>query len=312
MNKTLVADVAEVYAANMTTSLERAVGEIAQLVGVEVSSCGQHVPPDAALVLAEPGPAEGLRLGLEGKVPLVTVSDTSAEADLHLPAQAPELAQILLAGTTAVIDRDRLRTVFVAGWQGGAGTSSIASGLAGGCGALLLDASGNPPYQEVTDRALHWGRIDPHDPPVRGDLFATATRGARKQGVLSKLPDVAMVEDPRVRNLLGVIEGEAVVDAGVWRPELEKVMLHVAAGGRPVRLVLIGRTDPNDCLRLVNILTVASALWLPTWLMSAGKPGEQMALIGEHWRIPLVRRPRARGNAKVWRRMWEELWRATK
>ncbi len=304
MEETTYKEAPGVYAVGMTDSLLQSVGEIAHLVGVEVRICDRDVPGDATLVLAQPETARKL----QSEAPTITVSESSAHADLRLPSQAPELAQVLLSGGMKVSDQTRLRTVFVSGWQGGAGTSVVAAGLADASGALLLDASGNPPYQEVGDSDLHWGRVDPHDPPLLGDLFGTATRGSRRIGVLSKLPDSVMVEDPRVLNLLGAVQAQTVVDAGVWRPALEGVMLGAAAGGRPVRLVLVGRASTSDCLRLVNVLTAGVGLWQPGILICANKPGEQLRLISDYWDIPLMRKPRKRKSKKVWRQTWEKLW----
>ncbi len=294
-----------IYLYGLSPSLDSLVREVAGLVGVSTDSLSkdQDVPAAAGLIITEPALVAKCQSG----APIVSVALAPESAEIELPRQASQLAQIFHASGGQLSHSTARPTTIIAGWQGGVGTSTVARKLARLSGALLLDASGNPPDEEVTDRDLHWGKIDPEDPPLSGQLVRPASRTGRERSVRSRLPESVTIGDPRVTAVLMAANSGVVVDAGTWKSPIEQVLFAAVSAGRQARFVLVGGGAPHDCSRLVNVLSASAPLWRPQLLLSAGRPSEQLRLIAEHWMIPLRRLPGSPGGRR-WERLWDALW----
>lgn len=287
--------------------LVQLVEDVGSLVGVPVRHrTGTEQVPPTSLILTEPHyPA--IR---EHHVPVVSVSATVTGADLQVPADTHLLAQVLLESQRNWAEMELgPRTTYVAGWQGGAGTSTICRQLVQAAGGLLLDASGNPTGEEVGTADLHWGKISAHDPPLVDEIAQLMGESSGWMQIQSKLPQSIQVDDPRVQAVLGVSGQDAVVDAGTWKPQLEKALLKSVAAGRQVRLILVGNTGTEDCYRLLNVLGEGTLLWSPQLLLTRSRVSEQLQLVSAHWDIPAHRVPGLkRKNERVWQNLLQQLW----
>ncbi|MFT0761890.1 hypothetical protein VRY54_02355 [Actinomyces sp. F1_1611] len=286
--------------------LAQLVAEVAQLARVRV------VRASAVRASAVTGPDPGLVLVASGAKPAagrwVRVGLPGEDTDLQLPRDGPQLAR-LLAGEAAGRVRTACRTLVVAGWQGGVGVSTAARNLAELGEALLLDASGQPPSEQVRPGDWHWGLVDPDDPPLVGSLDGLSGRIASRRGVQSLPDDPVTVGDPRVAALLGICRTDAVVDAGRWTPALARFLLQSTALNRRTRLILLGRGGEQDSLRLVNLLAASPAPWLPSGLLCRGRVSEELLLVAQRWSVPVQRLfpPHSRRGQRQLRRIWAEV-----
>lgn len=287
--------------------------EVAALVGAQVDCCDDvsELSPETTLVIAlpdvhppqEPRSSPWVRVGGAG--------DSVAATDILLPGQANVLAA-LLADPLAHVDHlptgnpRGQRCLMVTGVKGGVGTSTAASRLARVAGALLLDASGHPPALMRTDvrpDALHWGLIDPADPPLPTDLLRHLPHidGVRQ---LRALPGDALgVSDPRVTSVVARSPCPVVIDAGVWNRSLERVSAEIA-GKSPIRSILISGGDEEGALRLAGVLA-ASGIGTPQLILGADKSLEACRQVAEHFDVPVATLPR---NERQWRAVWQSMW----
>lgn len=309
--------------------LAAAVLEIAALADVDVTPVdvaeaagGEAEPPNiptgTALVLV----AAGAQFHPEwADCPRVSVGEGESDAEIRLPHQAHHLVQVLTdpllrSGTTgaspaAATGRHGARpgrVVIAAGAHGGAGATTAAQQLARAGRAIAVDASNHPPAGRRSDDELHWGLIDPGDPPLPADLL----RGLKKNGGLRHLRtdvgDAVCLADPRLEVVLSVSPTTMVVDAGVWQPYVEKLAVGLLGRGLDPRLVLVSTDGPSHGLRVAGILGASSGVCFPELVLVAGRETGELRAVCAQWKVTLRRLPAGRQRRKD--RSWEALWKA--
>lgn len=304
--------------------------EIAQLVGTEIevvqpseqSAEAPRIPADTALVLVA---AEEHFEDAWVDCPVVTVGHWGKAADIRLPEQANLLVQVfaelsLQAGREdaeiasllhPVMKTSRQRkTLFVAGWQGGIGSSTAATELARVGGAILLDASNHPPAGVPAEDELHWGLIDPADPPLPADLLRGLTRVAGVRRLGGGPGEGVEVSDARVLTAINAAPMTTVVDAGVWQPKVESVLVALLARGFQTSLVMVGADTRDGGLRLAGILSAASGVGIPQLVLARGKDTRVLASVADHWKVDFCQFPTGRParQGRGWSLLWEQIW----
>ncbi|WP_165216831.1 hypothetical protein [Schaalia sp. ZJ1691] len=203
---------------------------ILELVGLKPAE-----PDDSNIRVAlidSAGAHAGIPGGIPGGVPVVCIGPGG---HLHLPGEEEQLAQILVHFAQEPVS-GRCRTVMVAGWHGGAGTSMLAGLLAQSRAAILLDASGETSGSDTdhqSRRGIAWADLKPDEwmfPTDLAEAFPVVEgvpvlSGGGRGGV-----DCA---DPRLGHVLRALtRGTTVVGGEKTRP-LSRRNPGVNRGSRP-------------------------------------------------------------------------------
>lgn len=245
-----------ILVAGLTPAEEHTVHDLAVLLGLEVSHAratdgwtGTVLVGDAGDWRAwEGGGARVVRLGRHGA--------------LRLPEEKDMLAQVLATCVQDARDGDRPRAlvVGVAGVHGGAGTTTVARGLATrrGGGGILVDAQGPGPGVWAAPRGeaagpgpgIGWSDLWAGESRHRTDLVTHLPVSA---GVAVLGPDAhgwAHADDPRMTGVLRALRGagDVVVDLGRWDG---RCRAGLPAGGVVDVVCLVGSGDAMSAQGLV-------------------------------------------------------------
>lgn len=291
MNENEIRKIPLVWVLDGDPALTTQVQEIAQIVAVPLEVSRGDVPGHGHLLIvtgeAPPGPAATL--------PQVSVG---RDGDLDLPRDAELLAQLLRQATTLPRPSGSQLTplVVVAGWHGGAGTSTVAHQLARVGGALLLDASGAQ-YPLNSNPTLDWSSVAADDPPGATELRAGLPRYLGVRTLRSAGVDAPRPGDARVGAVVKNCQVTQVVDAGIWSEGCMELRKLLQGQGRLITMVLVGH-DPTKSERLEAIIQHHDSTI--DFILTRGRPPLEVSLLGEQKGIPSLIIPR---------RKWSSLWR---
>ena len=267
------------------------------------SGAGSHAIPRAA----------------QAAVPVLRIGSVGEPADIALPGEA----QLLATTVADALQRSRSGnqpakrgaptgrapgSLVVQGWQGGAGVSTLCAALARHANTLVIDASGHPAPGPPTP-GISLSSVVAGDPPSLRDLAALQRPSQRDPLVLgAACHDQIHPTSARVLSLVRQREPSWVLDAGVSRAPL----LPLWEAAPDARLVLVGGSGEDSCLRLAHLLA-AGKLGKRPCCVASWDSGEFLDLAATEFGVPVLRLPARRAmRSRPGRRLsntLEQIWR---
>ncbi len=245
-------------------------------------------------------------------LPRVTVgigatTSRTQPCDVGLPEEEEALLRLLsdMELGESGVPPDPTRIVLVGAWQGGVGVTKTAVNLAAVSSSMLVDAAGKYGPEFPEDDGLGWSDLDPTDLPPPTGLVAALPRkhGVPMLGPRAGLP--VRADSKVVSEVLRATTRDSVVDCGSDLVALNALAKRLAATGKGVRTILVGRATYGDVRALAQ--ACGSGL-VGEGTVCLLRGGIDRLFPAVESRCGLTVRGLPRTNSRHWQLIWAQLW----